>query len=87
MARKTLSTEIEHDGAADTFFARQAEALRHWAAPQLENARAWGEVSAAYGTVGGKVAAAEGRRLAQDEVAPRVKDTSARVSTAVQERY
>ncbi|MDO4240184.1 hypothetical protein, partial [Micrococcus sp.] len=35
----------------------------------------------------GKVAASEGRRLAKDEVAPRVKDTSARVSTAVQDRY
>ncbi|MGC5049321.1 hypothetical protein [Micrococcus porci] len=87
MARTTLSNEIEHDGSADTFFARQAENLRHWAAPQLENARAWAEVTTGFGQVGGKVAAAEGRRLAEEEVAPRVLDSAARVNAAAKGRY
>lgn len=68
MARKTLTTDsdIRHDGSAETFLMRQAESLRHWAAPQLEAARAWGEYGAAAGGVGAAVAGEEGRRLAKD---------------------
>lgn len=87
MARKNLSNDIEHDGTVDTFLARQAENLLHWAAPKLENARAWGEVSAAYGTVGGKAAAHQTRRFAEDDLAPRAKDARKRVDSAVHDRY
>ena len=66
MARKTLHDEIQHDGGANAFVARQAENLRHWAAPKVESTRAWSEVAAAYGLIGGSAAAEEGRRKAQD---------------------
>ena len=66
MARTTLHDEIQHDGGANAFVARQAENLRHWAAPKVESTRAWSEVAAAYGLIGGSAAAEEGRRKAQD---------------------
>ena len=66
MARKTLHDEIQHDGGANAFVARQAENLRHWAAPKVESTRAWSEVAAAYGLIGGSAAAEEGRRKASE---------------------
>lgn len=86
MARKTLHDEIRHDGGSDTFAARQAENLRHWAAPKIEAARTWGEYGAAFTGVGAHVAAEEGRRAAQDakkEYGPRVEKQAKRAGDAV----
>ena len=90
MARKTLNDEIRHDGHADTFAVRQAENLRHWAAPKIEAARAWGEYGAAFTGVGASVAAEEGRRAAHDakkEYGPRVEKQAKRAGDAVAGRY
>ncbi|UTT45686.1 hypothetical protein [Micrococcus luteus] len=90
MARKTLHDEIQHDGGANAFVARQAENLRHWAAPKVESTRAWSEVAAAYGLIGGSAAAEEGRRKAQDakkEYGPVVERGARKAGEAVAHQY
>ncbi|WP_211170972.1 hypothetical protein, partial [Parazoarcus communis] len=88
--RKTLHDEIQHDGGANAFVARQAENLRHWAAPKVESTRAWSEVAAAYGLIGGSAAAEEGRRKAQDakeEYGPVVERGARKAGEAVAHQY
>ena len=90
MARTTLHDEIQHDGGANAFVARQAENLRHWAAPKVESTRAWSEVAAAYGLIGGSAAAEEGRRKAQDakeEYGPVVERGARKAGEAVAHQY
>lgn len=92
MARTTLTTDsaIQHDGGADTFLTRQGESLRHWAAPRIEAALAWGEHGTALGGVGAAAAAEEGRRRAKDatqEYVPVVREGAERAGKAVAERY
>lgn len=90
MARTTLNDDIQHDGGADTFVARQAENLRHWASPKIEAARTWGEYGAAFTGVGAHVAAEEGRRAARDakdEYGPRVEHQAHRAGEAVAGGY
>lgn len=78
------------DTALGSFLDRRREDARHWAAPKVEAARAWGEYGLADSTYRAQIAGKEGRRLAADakaQLGPQLADGAERANAAVSEQY
>jgi hypothetical protein len=78
------------DTALGAFLGRRREDARHWAAPKVEAARAWGEYGLADSTYRAQIAGKEGRRLAEDakdQLGPQLAAGAERANTAVHEGY
>lgn len=85
------------DTALGAFLDRRREDARHWAAPKVEAARAWGEYGLADSTYRAQIAGKEGRRLAGDakaqlqdaktEWGPQLAAGAERANAAVSEQY
>ena len=85
------------DTALGAFLDRRREDARHWAAPKVEAARAWGEYGLADSTYRAQIAGKEGRRLAADaktqlgdatsQLGPQLAAGAERANAAVSEQY
>ncbi|GEM_PF-1335076 len=86
----TAETTDFRDTAFGTFLDRRREDARHWAAPKVEAARAWGEYGLIDSTYRAKIAGKEGRRLAEDartQVGPQLAAGAERANAAVSQQY
>lgn len=86
----TAETTDFRDTALGSFLDRRREDARHWAAPKVEAARAWGEYGLADSTYRAKIAGKEGRRLAEDakdQVGPQLAAGAERANAVVSEQY